>query len=881
MYDHFLGTVARRMEDESRPEEEGQYEVPPGYEEDDPITALIDPDNPIIASVQSTIEAQLKEHDERLELDLREKNEELRTISQEHETLGVELYGVQQELARMFTDLNKLSETHQRKLNERQTTEESLVVVSRTLEEKRTMHHETELKVARTQDELDRLNLALKQVGEYTQSMQDEILLMRRQTYRLERDLVDREKEKKGQDFLVDHLSEQINKSQEQYGLYEAQLIAQQQETRAATETLAEASIEKDSILMEQKQLMTQYKKSITGMQRRDEALQQTEEALRKQDEQTQTLLNETRGFKQQISATAEDGAAKARIMSKILVESRFLKDQLQKIQHKREAMSAEFMALRRESEQLESAMGRSQQDAHHLDKQRSAIQFRIQNAFAEQHKVQEQIHENLDEQSAYERTASSTSSNADKLRVQIREKQLQAASLSNEISCVRLDILNTQAHTESLQKALNGLLSTLKEKDDIIVRYGVLIRRKNDEIAKKQAEVDKLNRRLYQRTQNKDDENKGPLEATIYNLKRDIEKKTEECSDLERQWMRRQVNLLSLTKQAQKIEANIRDMTAQQTVLRQRGLRLDTTCAAENREITELDHGISKMHTEMQRLNGLISKNTALQEQLASGNFNLEAEFVSRLKELEREAIRLEQLITETKATKERMMNEIVETERQMMLWERKIELERETQATLDPSKHAGEVQEMEKEIHRMQLRYHRLCKEQEELVQHMQKTIVKWGFIAQQGRTRARTGMTQAGLKTSINDVQRRIRAATQEGQRFEQELQALNDGHQETLQTIERTSVGVDQLREQQKQIQEEVAALLIDKQKNLDRITRIQRFCKRYDAEAAGTYRPSCKPEDLDAQLRRQTGRKQALDTAIEELRQQFPFIQLVS
>lgn len=50
--------------------------------------------------------------------------------------------------------------------------------------------------------------------------------------------------------------------------------------------------------------------------------------------------------------------------------------------------------------------------------------------------------------------------------------------------------------------------------------------------------------------------------------------------------------------------------------------------------------------------------------------------------------------------------MSDIVEAEKQILLWERKIHLEREMQEHLDPNYGQKEIQELKKEIHRMELR-------------------------------------------------------------------------------------------------------------------------------------------------------------------------------
>lgn len=56
-------------------------------------------------------------------------------------------------------------------------------------------------------------------------------------------------------------------------------------------------------------------------------------------------------------------------------------------------------------------------------------------------------------------------------------------------------------------------------------------------------------------------------------------------------------------------------------------------------------------------------------------------------LQELERESAALEASIAASKEEKAKLLEDILEAERQVLLWEKKIQLEKETQAALDPS--------------------------------------------------------------------------------------------------------------------------------------------------------------------------------------------------
>mmetsp|Transcript_2903 Transcript_2903/g.417 ORF Transcript_2903/g.417 Transcript_2903/m.417 type:complete len:115 (-) Transcript_2903:672-1016(-) len=107
-----------------------------------------------------------------------------------------------------------------------------------------------------------------------------------------------------------------------------------------------------------------------------------------------------------------------------------------------------------------------------------------------------------------------------------------------------------------------------------------------------------------------------------------------------------------------------------------------------------------------MNKLNDALYEFRAKHEKLKNENINIESEFVEKLKELEKKSVKLEVQIDRLKDEKANLLSDIVECERQILLWERKIQLEREMQEALDPTFGQSEIIDLKKEIHRMELR-------------------------------------------------------------------------------------------------------------------------------------------------------------------------------
>lgn len=164
-----------------------------------------------------------------------------------------------------------------------------------------------------------------------------------------------------------------------------------------------------------------------------------------------------------------------------------------------------------------------------------------------------------------------------------------------------------------------------------------------------------------------------------------------------------------------------------QKVVLENKKVRIENNINEQNNLIAVLSKSLKQLQNDLNRLNVEHSKQVLKETGLTNDNFNFETVFLERLKEMEEESVRLESKIETLKTEKADILQEIVEAERQICLWERKIQLEKEMQETIDPSIGQAEVEQMKKEIHRMELRYSQLTKKQEVLIQEMERAVYK----------------------------------------------------------------------------------------------------------------------------------------------------------
>ena len=172
----------------------------------------------------------------------------------------------------------------------------------------------------------------------------------------------------------------------------------------------------------------------------------------------------------------------------------------------------------------------------------------------------------------------------------------------------------------------------------------------------------------------------------------------------------------------------------------------------------------------EMNKLNDLIYQNNERQEKLTNDNFNIEMEFKQKLKEMENESIKLENQITQLKEQKSDILIDVIDAEKQILLWERKYQLEKEMQDTLDPTIGQTEIVAMKKEIHRMQLQYELFRKEQEKLIKDMERSVFKretiqLKYLPKVEKKNAQDRSSQGKLSRQIANLKQNLKHTTEQ--------------------------------------------------------------------------------------------------------------------
>lgn len=680
-----------------------------------------------MARLQNALTKQLTDEHERVDLQLREKEEEVRKVKKEREDTGVQLYGVQHQLAKMQTKFERTHDNFNIVQRYRTEAEKQHEVLQKQYESKKEEADDQLKRVLKAQEELNQLNRTLKQVEEYNEVMKSEIAVTRRTTYRAEESVVNLEKQKKGQDVLIDSMNEEIKRLNEQKTLYQAQLISQKEETAAARNTLKEAAIEIEKIIMSKKTLLDDWQKSLFGMQQRDKALQAIKELIKQKQDDILQIESEISGVRNETKREQETSEDLSNKLQKMKSDEEFLKERQQEIENERRRLNEQFMMLKNSIQQTESESARMDHEKANVEEKMNVLEKSIMSLHTKTKEIRDDIINHASQQKTIEKSSANLLKQTKQTYQNIAQKEIEIEDLSNEISRVRIDNLNCVQQNDLLKKKLEELIAELKEKENEVEKFEQDIKQRHNRIDKRQLKVDKLNRIFAQLKDQGIDENSGPMEAKKNNILKQTKELEDEIVQVQKQWISNQTDLIERQNTHMKLSEDCEELRTQKSILEQKKLRLNNQVQGHEKEIRQLEVAKKNLDFEMNKLNDLFYKNTDLQEKLKNDNFNIENEFKQKLKELENESIRLENQISNLKEQKADILAEIVEAERQILLWERKIQLEKEMQDHLDPTIGQTEIVAMRKEIHRMELRYEQLRKKQEEMIKDMERSVFK----------------------------------------------------------------------------------------------------------------------------------------------------------
>ncbi|ORX50411.1 hypothetical protein BCR36DRAFT_583539 [Piromyces finnis] len=762
-------------------EQEENERIQREQEEDN--NALIDPEHELMKPVQELLFKQLTSRNQKLQLDLLEKKETLRKKMQQREDVGVELYNIQQQLANAQVSLETIRDNESAIRKYRADAEQLLTELNNKYNEENEKMKKFSDAVEVHKTELEKINQTIKQVDLYHEELKSQISVVKRTTLKTEEDIVKQEIEKKRQDFYIDKLTTQLQKLKEKLALYDSQYHAQSKESKAAHETLHEAEMEMEAMTFEKRQLLNQWNSSVFALQKREDIIKKLNEDIRTLKSEILTKEGVINGFKHSLNQVQERNESLTGLSNRLESEIAFTKKQLSNVRENIDKNKETFLLYSKSLSNTEMELEKASQDQKLLEIEDMNFQKQITQMKFSTKKIEEEIMSLLQDQLYLKKGAHGAERDRSNLKIKINEKEDVIAKTENEIAKLELQSLNLDGILDRLREKSKDIQNEMEIKKKMIDKYELEIKRQNTVIEKRQSEIDALNKKFDELKNVNDEEYVGPMEATINNLMKAVSQKEKEYYEMQQLWIRSQTDLINLSKKNSKMSEEIQDLKMRSSILDRKRIVINTKIDNEEKEIKEHDRNIKQLQHDMVKINTLISKNVDVQSKLIENNLDLENEFKARLKESSINLLRLEEKLESLKNEKEKALNGLIESERQMMLWEKKIQLTKETQAALDPNIGSTEIRDMKLEIHRMKLRLKGLLRLQEKMIVEMEKAVYRREYIQMKGYSKPNTmNNVQTQHNKAIIDLQKKIKIISSDLRECDKEISTLsNTQHQ----------------------------------------------------------------------------------------------------
>nr|XP_057924340.1 coiled-coil domain-containing protein 40-like [Doryrhamphus excisus] len=744
---------------------------------------VLDADHPTMAKMQAALKHQILTELERLTIQLQEDTGNEKTESNQTDEIFVKLFTEQQRLKTVQIRLEDQQQSKVLAESKHREAQDQLVAMKACHSSTASQSTKTKADVAKLQTELEKLQLHVVFTQEATELLQSNVKATKGATRKARTDKSVAEDEKLKQDMYVERLTKDLDRLTQQMGIYEAQTNAQAETTHATQEALSEAEMQMESLAMAQKQLLQQWNSSLMNMRRQDEEFGAIREAVRLAEHQVIVLDREIEGNKKSIAELQERSETLTMLLNCAQMDCDVSKKMITQKQTQHEALQNQYSTHMR-------ALGETERTVADLTKEDNGLQAVLtdqkrkleknsnKHLELEDHITTQMLQKLMDTKASqyYQRLTSKKAAIKKKKVYQLwhLESSVMAAALQSNV----------------INEKLENLVRTQKELDMEVSKYNKVVTSNQANsssidilISQKQTTIANMNKKIELIAARTGHEDLSPLQIKVDRIKSEIDKLSEKIQNDQQQWLKHQGTLVGLTLEIQDHTKEYNKLQAKLTMVRQRKIYLESQLEVLHREESDVEKTNKILQRDLLKLNTLLSKNAQLRYALEQENMIMETKFLHKLKDAERESVEMEMKLEKTQEAKENLLGSLVETERQIMLWEKKTHLMKETRLVVEEGQ--GDIQIMKDDVHRMERWLHQLLKQREQLNRESLAVVERRGNIVERNQMLARSTkkITTKGELNLMNDgLRRRIKETQKLVKEHSQEIRELQEAHEE---------------------------------------------------------------------------------------------------
>nr|XP_055068885.1 coiled-coil domain-containing protein 40 [Misgurnus anguillicaudatus] len=840
---------------------------------------VMDPEHPLMKRFQAALKNNLSNKLERLNFDLREKRIVEKAEVQRHQELAEEVYMVQEMLAKLQGSLEANHESNAQAASQRRQAQDELDAVKDQYQAVGSQAHKQRTQVSELQSKVDSMALVLLFMQKSNSDLRLDIQATINASNKAQKERIQAEEHKHEQDFYLDRLTKHVEKLSEQIALYEVQITAQREETKAAMETLSEAQLEVDSLFLERKQLFQQWNSSLVMMRRRDEAYNSMQEELTSANDQMRFLESEINGYKTSITQEEEQNEQLTLHQNRAQTDCTTSRKLITQSQNHQGVLQAQYSTYAQMTQETEKTLSMLRVEHAMYESKLKAFRKQTERESAVWLELQDQVMNKLQERFTHENAAKYSCRLTDKTTAQSREKEAELIKLENGINAVKLEGLEAVTRLNSLAALRAELEQEMSQLRLLLSSHETEISRHMADIERKQSVISLFNKKIKEIVSNTGLEDLGPLEICAASLCKELEEIGAEVKEQQQLWLWQQGELVRFTEDKQAHNSSLHTLRTQLTILQQTKMRRESEMEQDQRELEDLESQIKAGMADLMKISSLLSKNSDLNQALQQSNSLMEKEFRLKLKEAERELIETQLKLERLNKDKEEVVNRLVEAERLLMLWEKRTQLMQETLSAIDSDIGQGEIQTLRKDIHRMEVRYAQLIKQQERLLRDMELVVAMRETIMIRGEAQVQSDRMQP-THTEYHHIFQRLRQKISQTKRQSEEsggiIAQLEERRQSLSSSLREKQMHLGDLQNTRSVLFQDLGALQETKERNLSRLLTLQSQGKHLQDVKVGRYRTVASEDTALQQTKEKLEtRLSKVDSILQQLTREVP------
>ncbi|XP_053354845.1 coiled-coil domain-containing protein 40-like [Clarias gariepinus] len=820
-------------------------------EDDEHELPILDPEHPLMRRFQSALKQHLTRQLENLELQLREKVTEEREENSRREELGVRLYGVQQDLARAQASLESQHACRAEAIIQRRQVKEQLENIRNQYNSAVEEQGKQRAQVSQLQSEAEGLAQRLRYIEELASDLCSDVSTMKNAETKAQTKKRQAAQQKYQQDLYVERLTKQVEKLWEQISLYEVQTRVQMNHKHAAQDALAEAQLELDTMIVERKQLLQHWNSIVMGMKKRDEAYTTLQEALRSADDQVRALDTEVEGCRRSITREQERNEALTLLVNRAELNSTTYEKLLAQINTQQEALQSVYTTHTRTVQETEKSMNVVTSECSALQLKLTVLRKQIEKEASVRLELEEKIMSRMQEQLIHNNAAKHTHYLSTKITAQLREKEVQLSKVENEVAALALEVSEVVLRIEALSRLQTELQQDVMKRNQLVSASEAAVDKLLLTVNHKQSAINVCNKKIEQIRAKTGQEDLGPLALEVRSLNKQLEELEVEIKEQQHFWLWQQGELVRLNREKQAQSSATLTLNTQLTILEQRNLRKKREMEQEEHALVEMERHTEVLRLDMQKLYSLLNQNTQQRHELKQSNILMEKSFIHTLKDAERESVEMQLRLEKLQEEKERLMNSLVEAERQIMLWERKIQLALETRVALESEVAMGVIYTMKSEIHCMERHYSQLMKQQERMLREMEAAVARRESIMTRREAQTHSShkhVLHNNFQNTLQHMRRNIHQMHKRAEDCDDVIDQLLEIQSSLAQNMRENKLQITGLQKINSAHNDNFNKMQDTREKNLLQLLALQARVKQLQAVKEDRYKATASEED---------------------------------